>query len=186
MNAKILRIPVALGIGAAAFATSFGMARSSEYGRVREALELVQRDRGNTICASGTECLSRGAEYTLFVFFSPRDCASSLYDTVVLDSLYRSVPRSKLNVVAVAYDLSPEEASGFADASRISYPIYVSPERIEPYVPKIRPENTNKPVRVLVHRTGRILSTTTSHTAVRYHHEEAGKLWQAIREGGVE
>lgn len=171
-----LRLAGVAVLSAASFAGSWRLSRASWHEDVRGALELVRTDRDNTVCAEEGGCLAGGADYTLFVFFSGQDCSVSLFDTVVLDSVYRANPRSRVDVVGVVYDLSAEEAQAFARSSGISYPVYVRPERLERFVHNPRPAATNKPAKLLVDRDGRVLASYTSRTTVAWHHVDAARM----------
>ena len=131
-------VPTALALALVAFAASFALARPSPEESLNGALRLVEADTANTVCLAGGDCLAADAEYTLLVFFSASDCPPSLYETALLDELYRAVPRARLNVVGVAYGMTADEARHFAVASRIHYPLYVHPARLERFV-TIRP-----------------------------------------------
>jgi hypothetical protein len=166
-------------LSVASFAGSYQISSASSAEDVTGALNLVESDTSFTVCAGGGPCPVPAADHTLFVFFSGRDCSISLFDTVVLDSLYRA-QRGRLNVVGVAYDLTPAEVHAFAASSRIAYPIYAAPARLERFVHNPRPAVGNKPVKLLLSRDGRVLASYTSRTTVEWHHQDAARVLEAL------
>ena len=181
MRETWLRIAAVLILSAASFAGTSRLSRPSPSEGLRRVLERVESDTAATVCAGRAPCLRADAEYTLLVFFSARDCSISLFDTVVLDSVFRAHPRARLNVVGVGYDLTPAEARAFAASSGISYPIYAAPERLKPFMRNPRPEVGNKPVKVLLSRDGRVARSATSRTTVQRHHQAAARLLGPLR-----
>ena len=169
-----------IGVCASFFCAAFGAAHvlSSPSGgaQYRKALGLVRGDTGAVVCAGINPCLDPAAAHTLVVFFSPRDCAICLYQTAVVDELYRSVPRSRLNVVGVARDLDVEGARRFVRASRISYPIYVDHSRFERLIADGGASRHRKPVLILLDADGKVLDTHVSGTSVRSHHAYSARI----------
>lgn len=165
-----LAVPAAMVL--VAFAASFAMARPSPRESLDGALRLVETDAANTVCLAGQDCLSSAAEHTLLVFFSVSDCPPSLYETALLDEVFRAVPRARLNVVGVAYGMTADEARHFAVASRIHYPLYVHPERLERFVRNPRPRGASRPVQVLVDREGRVVGRWTPRSSVEKMRED--------------
>lgn len=166
----------AVPVTALVFAVSWGMARPRPEAQVQRTLNLLRADREGLVCADGTRCAVRNADYTLLVFFSLRDCPISLYDTVVLDSLYRTVPPSRLSIVGVGYDLTREEARALATSSGITYPLYLRPDRLERYIANPRPNPGNKPIKLLVSRGGAVVSQTTARTTVEWLRADAERI----------
>ena len=159
-----------------AFSASFTLTRPSARDELEAALLLVASDSAHVVCRAGTDCLRTDAARTLFVFFDPSDCSGALYDTAVLDEVYRGTPRSALNVVGVAYGMDAGEARAFALASGVTYPLYSNPERLERFVRNPRSELTNRPVKVLVDRDGRVVKQWISEGYVRLVRDDARRL----------
>ncbi|HEU0013106.1 MAG TPA: hypothetical protein VFQ45_05455 [Longimicrobium sp.] len=173
--AAVLAVP----LFAAAFGTAYLAAAPSRAGRVEDALELVRRGGERTVCLGGEPCIDPGAEHTLFVFFSPRDCAVGLYETAVLDRAYRAVPRRRLNVIGVTSELTRGQAANFARASRISYPVYLDGGALGRHVRS--PKGTrNRPVSVLVDRRGRVLQMWVAASTVAGHEARAASLARRV------
>jgi peroxiredoxin len=162
-----------------AFGTAYLAAAPSRESRVDGALELVSGEPGRTVCLGAEPCLDPGAAHTLFVFFSPRDCAVGLYETAVLDHAYRAAPRGRLNVVGITSEFTREQAEKFARASGITYPLYLDDGRLERYVRSPKGAS-NRPVSLLVDRRGRVLETFVAASTVRAHHEHAAALARRV------
>jgi hypothetical protein len=147
------------------------------------ALEAVLDDPANLVCTGPAPCADPGADYDLVIFFTRDDCAIGLYQTVVLEETYRSLPRSRLNVIGVAYGLTRDEAERLARVSGITYPLYVDPERLERRIGKFRADGSNKPVAVLANRSGTIVHRTVAGGTVQELQQQAGTF--AARAGGA-
>jgi peroxiredoxin len=171
---------VAVPLFVAAFGTAYLAAAPSRESRVAGALALVSADPARTVCLGDAPCLDADAAHTLFVFFSPRDCAVGLYETAVLEQAYRAAPRGRLNVVGVTTELTREQAAKFARASGITYPLYLDDGSLGRYVRN--PKGTrNRPVSLLVDRRGRVLETLAAGNTVRAHRERAAALARRVR-----
>ncbi len=175
------RVVVAVPLFAAAFGTAYLAAAPSRASRVTDALDLVGADAERTVCLGAGPCLDPRAEHTLFVFFSPRDCAVGLYETAVLDEAFRALPRSRLNVVGVTTGLTREQAENFARASRITYPVYLDAERMGRHVRSPKGWR-NRPVSLLVDRRGRVLQVYVAGSTVHAHRERAAELARRVEE----
>jgi hypothetical protein len=164
-------------------ATYFTLAPAASEARLSGALAAVLDDPANTVCLGEAPCADPDAAYDLFVFFSRRDCAIGLYQTAVLDEVYRQVPRSRLNVVGVAYDLDRGTAERLARVSGISYPLYLRTDEMESRFGVVRGEGANKPVMVLVDRAGTVVHSATSGGTVEeleaYGRQLAGRVGRA-------
>ncbi|MBW3654484.1 MAG: hypothetical protein KY444_00130 [Gemmatimonadetes bacterium] len=101
----------------------------------------------------------------------------------MLDETYRALPRSRLNVIGVAYGLKRDEAERLARVSGITYPLYVHPERLERRIGKFRADGSNKPVAVLADRSGNIILQTVAGGTVQELQHQAGAF--AARAGGA-
>lgn len=162
-GSSLLAIPLFLGCFAASY-----MALSHDSGpRYDSVLQAVRDDPGNLVCTGGVPCLGTAAEYDLVVFFSRRDCAIGLYHTAVLDELYRAAPRARLNVVGVAYDLDAAGARRLARVSGITYPLYVAPDRLERRFGRMRAEGANRPLAVLMDRSGSVVHTVVTGGSIQ-------------------
>jgi len=163
-------------VGALAFTAGFAAARPSGQPKVDEALRLVSADGAHVVCLSAGPCLAPEAAHTLFVFVSGDDCAGALYDTAVLDPLFRGTPREKLNVVGVVRGMSRDEARAFADASGITYPLYLDADRLERLVGNPRKPGGNRPMKVLVDRRGTVVRVWHAAAEMRKQRDDLRRL----------
>jgi hypothetical protein len=181
---KLLFWAAAVPVFVASFGSAYALATpSAPRARMDRALEVLRADPDNLVCLGQAPCLDPEAEHTLFVFFGAYDCAVGLYQTAVLEQVYRTVPRRSLNVVGVAQGFSARQARKFAVASGISYPIYADPARLDGIVPNPKPTDGNRPVFLLVDRRGRVLQTRTAASHVAGHHADAAALARRLGAG---
>lgn len=157
----LLAVPLFLGTFAASY---FTLSPATAVARVRGALPTVMEDPARVVCLGSAPCVDEGAAYDLFVFFSRKDCAIGLYQMAVLEEVYRAVPRAHLNVVGVAVggDLDRGAAEQLARVSGISYPLYLDPGQMDKHFGRVRPVGANKPVMVLVDRSGHVVHMATA------------------------
>jgi peroxiredoxin len=181
MNPATKRSALVVATVALAFTASFAVAGPSRAARLHRLEAAIRQDPAHTVCMAAPACMARDPDYTLLVFFSAEDCAVCLYDTAILDSLYRAVPRERLNVIGIASGYTPDEARRFARASGISYPLYVAPERLADLIRDPRPPKANKPEKVLLDRNGAVLGTWRSRTTVSWHSDDM--RWIRARAG---
>lgn len=167
-------------LGATMFTTTYRLTDTGHRSDYRGALRQVASDSAGTVCLAEGACLALDARNTLFIFFRVGDCPGGLYDTVVLEELYRAVPRTTLNVVGVVQGMTTAEARAFASASGITYPLYVHPARLDPYVTSRQPGTGNRPRKVLVDHRGAVAEAWSSVTIVHELREDAERVRQRL------
>lgn len=74
------------------------------------------------------EPLSFGPGHTLVVFLSGGSCSSYLAELSAFEELARAYDASRLRVIGVLVRTSPSEARTFADAYKLSFPLYLDGE----------------------------------------------------------
>ncbi|HEX5725760.1 MAG TPA: hypothetical protein VFX98_09870, partial [Longimicrobiaceae bacterium] len=163
--ARLAAVPVFL----VAFGAAYFTAAPSAGARLGDALELVRSEPERTVCLGGGPCLDPAAARTLFVFFSPGDCAIGLYEMAVLDEAFRATPRAALNVIGVTSGFTREQAENFVRASGISYPVYLDDGRLGRYLESPKGAQVNRPVSVLLDRGGQVLEVRAAASTVRAH-----------------
>lgn len=85
-----------------------------------------------------------------------------------------------LNVVGVADKFAAAQAAKFARASEISYPLHVNVHGLKPYLGTVRPAGSNRPVSLLLDRSGQVLEVATAGTTLREHESHTSQLLRRL------
>lgn len=176
-----LALLLALLLTATGFVVARRVAGKDNAQLLATAVDLIRSDTAQTTCSALNDCVDPTSRYFLFVFFSPRDCPICLYETSILDSLYREFRRDDLEIIGVMQEASREEARRFAYASTISYALYTHPRRLDKYIENPRPTPFNKPMTVLFSRSGAVLETAVAGLTVQSHWDLVARIRNRVR-----